>query len=418
MKNSISKHHYDQAVRSSMRSRSVLTIFVSLALVATSSASLLAQYNGSFGNIKPVAGLEWSKLVGQSPNHISDDGLSLLFSSTRAGHPSNSSAWDLYEATRASIDAPFDTVVRLDALRREGGGEESQTLSDDGLTTFFTTNWTTSGGTGSRFRIWSAERESLESPWQDPYLVDIQGSERVHGTPHLSKDGLTLYVSNGTQDFDLYKTERTSHSAPFGEPEPLAELNTSGKRQVGPYLSDDELTLFYHELTLNPARANIKIATRESTDVPFDNPVDLDDFGVGSELNSSANLTWFPVISPHWPADGSKLYFSNASCGQCSYEIYEATWNLFVDGDADVNGEVNFADFLILSENFGQAGDWREGDFDGDGQVGFPDFLALSENFGNASAAANTSATTVPEPTGLGVALIGLLGLIGFRKRR
>ena len=26
---------------------------------------------------------------------------------------------------------------------------------------------------------------------------------------------------------------------------------------------------------------------------------------------------------------------------------------------------MNFADFLILSVNFGQVGDWRQGDFDG-----------------------------------------------------
>ena len=82
-------------------------------------------------------------------------------------------------------------------------------------------------------------------------------------------------------------------------------------------------------------------------------------------------------------------------------------------GDANLDNEVNFADFLILSENFGQAGAWREGDFDGDGTVDFPDFLALSANFSGAAEAAS-----VPEPTGLSIALFGLLGMIGFRKRR
>ena len=84
-----------------------------------------------------------------------------------------------------------------------------------------------------------------------------------------------------------------------------------------------------------------------------------------------------------------------------------------------MDGDVDFADFLTLSENFGQrvsrTTGWGLGDFDGNGQVEFPDFLALSSNFGGA---ANASASSVPEPTAGSIALFSLLGLIGFRKRR
>jgi len=51
-------------------------------------------------------------------------------------------------------------------------------------------------------------------------------------------------------------------------------------------------------------------------------------------------------------------------------------------GDTDLDGIVNFADFLTLSSNFGQLASWSEGDFDADGTVTFSDFLALSRNFG------------------------------------
>ena len=51
-------------------------------------------------------------------------------------------------------------------------------------------------------------------------------------------------------------------------------------------------------------------------------------------------------------------------------------------GDADLDGTPSFADFLVLSGNFGQAGGWSDGDFDGDGDVSFADFLYLSANFG------------------------------------
>lgn len=53
--------------------------------------------------------------------------------------------------------------------------------------------------------------------------------------------------------------------------------------------------------------------------------------------------------------------------------------------DADDSGQVDFADFLIVSANFGtnvgQEGR-RFGDLDGDSQVSFDDFLVLSSEFG------------------------------------
>ena len=56
-------------------------------------------------------------------------------------------------------------------------------------------------------------------------------------------------------------------------------------------------------------------------------------------------------------------------------------------GDLNSDGTVDFADFLVMSENFGHSGDASVGDIDGNGQVGFEDFLQLSMNFGNTRAA-------------------------------
>jgi hypothetical protein len=52
-------------------------------------------------------------------------------------------------------------------------------------------------------------------------------------------------------------------------------------------------------------------------------------------------------------------------------------------GDIDLDGDVDFDDFSVLSANFGtsQKG-WAQGDFDGDGDVDFTDWLALSSNYG------------------------------------
>ena len=79
-------------------------------------------------------------------------------------------------------------------------------------------------------------------------------------------------------------------------------------------------------------------------------------------------------------------------------------------GDLDNNGEVEFADFLILADNFGQqASDHTIGDIDCNGAVEFADFLLLSDNFGKSFAAASA----VPEPHS--IELLGLAMLcIGY----
>ena len=56
-------------------------------------------------------------------------------------------------------------------------------------------------------------------------------------------------------------------------------------------------------------------------------------------------------------------------------------------GDLDLDGNVGFADFLVLSANFGASdAGWADGDLTGDGDIGFADFLLLSANFGFARA--------------------------------
>lgn len=84
-------------------------------------------------------------------------------------------------------------------------------------------------------------------------------------------------------------------------------------------------------------------------------------------------------------------------------------------GDTDLDGDVDFADFLQLSGEFGTSqASWADGDFDGNGQVEFSDFLALSGNFG----ATVGGTESVPEPnSGYLTMIVGMM-LFGWRKRR
>lgn len=81
-------------------------------------------------------------------------------------------------------------------------------------------------------------------------------------------------------------------------------------------------------------------------------------------------------------------------------------------GDANLNNTVDFADFLLLSDNFGQSGGWESGDFDGNGEVDFSDFLVLSSHFGNTSVAA------VPEPNTTPILLLLLPLIFASRRQR
>ena len=84
-------------------------------------------------------------------------------------------------------------------------------------------------------------------------------------------------------------------------------------------------------------------------------------------------------------------------------------------GDLDGNGTVEFADFLVLSGNFGnEVPSHEEGDIDCNGTVEFADFLILSANFGNDVAGAES----VPEPAGLAMIGWALLAVGYFRRRR
>jgi len=87
-------------------------------------------------------------------------------------------------------------------------------------------------------------------------------------------------------------------------------------------------------------------------------------------------------------------------------------------GDADLDGDVDLADFNTLASNFGTFGPpWEGGDFNEDGAVNLADFNLLAANFGRDIEPAPTSIvidfpTSVPEP-----ATAALLPLVALAVR-
>ena len=55
-----------------------------------------------------------------------------------------------------------------------------------------------------------------------------------------------------------------------------------------------------------------------------------------------------------------------------------------LSGDANFDGKVDLADFVILRNHFGSGSLFAQGDFNGDGRVDLADFVLLRNNFGSA----------------------------------
>ena len=116
----------------------------------------------------------------------------------------------------------------------------------------------------------------------------------------------------------------------------------------------------------------------------------------------------------YWDSD----HFSTAFYGVMASEAAASILNApsFLPADFDRSGTVNFADFLVLSNSFGNIVDpaGATPDLDGSGRVDFPDFLILSSTFGQSVA----TVSAVPEPTACNSLILGGLTLGLLRARR
>lgn len=122
---------------------------------------------------------------------------------------------------------------------------------------------------------------------------------------------------------------------------------------------------------------------------------------IGIEVDGDSSITISDYAWNSIPNDGIVTgVASKRSLGQ------------LIPGDANMDGVVDFSDFLICSSNFDKPGRWHHGNFNGDRLVDFSDFLMLSDNF-QASVGAS-----VPEPDGMQITVTLAICLISAIRRR
>lgn len=122
------------------------------------------------------------------PN-LSPDGLELYFASNRPSEFGDS----LWVARRDSLDVAFSRVEIVETVNTSFD-EGTSAISEDGLTLIFAS--TRPGGYGS-FDLWASTRTTVGSPWSEPFnLGPSVNTSAPEYFPSISPDGRTLYYSN------------------------------------------------------------------------------------------------------------------------------------------------------------------------------------------------------------------------------
>ena len=309
---------------------------------------------GYFTDVKPVPGLD-SPWRDQCPS-ISADGLTIYFDSDRRG---GQGGQDIWMSTRPTVADSWGEPINLGAPINSWAGEWTPHISVDGLTLYLNTR--RSGL--NEGELHQVTRKSTSEPFGEPVnLGSNVNSPATEHSPSVSPDELTLYFTSGRSGGpgggDLYMAVRSSTSEPFGPAQILANVNTS-VRDANPSISSDGLTLFFDSMRLPNSGPSgyqeLWVATRKSTDEDFGTPVNLNDFGLGSVVNVPTAVEFTACISRDWPANGSKLYFGHATV-ESDWDLYEATWVVPCEydlaGDLNDDCRVDLCDIAILLDNW------------------------------------------------------------------
>ncbi len=237
----------------------------------------------------------------------------------------------------------------------------------------------------------------LASPWnQWTHQLDgiyYQGTNAVEAFNADNGTSVTQLRIEATNNFHWADSvEQKSFIFSAGEP------NTVGT--IGDGLQD-----LIMDPSLTFTRDNLRF---ELTNVDV---ASLEDVGwsVIEDLSDPLDLNGDALVN----ADDLNL----ACAAQQPLDEYYAALNT-IPGDVDLDGYVQFADFLLLSTYFGTEGNYSRGDITCDGEINFGDFLLLSTQFGRSAAASHAASQSVPEPTSGLAALIAMVVLAAARRRR
>ena len=174
---------------------------------------------------------------------LTGDWLELYFTSTRGEGEDR----DLYVTTRTSIDAPISEPRRLDPPINTDATDSGAYVSEDGLTLVFSS--TRPGGYGDR-DLYIATRASRDEPWSEvTNLGEAVNSVHDDSSPTMTSDKRVLFFHTrrreGSEKHDIYVTRRRDETAPWSAAVGLEKINTSEYHEGTPTLSADADVLLF-----------------------------------------------------------------------------------------------------------------------------------------------------------------------------
>ena len=176
---------------------------------------------------------------------ISADGLSLFFSSFRPG--GYGFLTDIWLTTRPSVSDPWGTPINLGPVVNTSRYDERLDISDDGLTLLFSSN--RPGGLGQS-DIWMTTRPTASDPWGTPEnLGPMINTSRYDGAPHVSSDGRMLFFSSNRPGTlggeDLWVATRATKNDDWANPVNLGPGVNTPDVDSAPCLSPDGTVLYF-----------------------------------------------------------------------------------------------------------------------------------------------------------------------------
>ena len=345
----------------------------------------------------------------ESTPHLSHDGRTLTFASD--GGEDGYGGLDLWQVYRASRDDPWVGPVNMGPTINTPGNEGGASFSADGLEIIFNDGCPSGPCSASTLR--RSTRKTLNDEWATPELMtpSERGDQLSIGAyPSLSPDGLSLYYDRPGSygSHDVFVSKRPSLDALFGEGENLGATINSSAKDLGARIAPDG-SLYYTYNTSKGIRIWRAEAVTEIIPGDFNEDLVLDvkdiDLLTAEVFAKTHNSTFDVTGDDVVDTADVTAWLSDAA-------EYNGFSEAYLEGDANLDGSVDAGDLNNLALNWRQdVAFWSAGDFNVDGSVGAADLNALALNWRSGVAAA-ASAPAVPEPSSITLLLLGVCAIV------
>ncbi len=208
----------------------------------------------------------------------------------------------------AKADFTFGEPTNLGSEINSVAADRGPCISADGLSLFFSSK--RAGGYGEH-DLYLASRPTTDDEWAAPTnLGPTVNSPAKDSDPAISADGLELYFASRRtgsyfHDFyiheDIWVTKRATRTDQWGPPENLGPLINSSYVETHPSLSSDALELYFASSKPGHSSTYVCVARRATIAENWGAPVKVYDV-------SSPPYLWSPDVS----ADGRVLVFDSS----------------------------------------------------------------------------------------------------------